>query len=150
MGSLAGSFLATLLSEKVSIRIYTAFGMLFTTIFYMCFYASVGLFSASISFILLGFVMSFANSGFTTFFQKHVPTNIMGRFGSLSDVFSGMVQIGLTLLLGFVAEVFSLQQVCLIFSGVSILVSLILVFNMFFSQNALMSNDNSQQLHNSN
>jgi uncharacterized membrane protein len=74
----------------------------------------------------------------------------MGRFGSLSDVFSGMVQIGLTLLLGFVAEVFSLQQVCLIFSGVSILVSLILVFNMFFSQNALMSNDNSQQLHNSN
>jgi hypothetical protein len=94
--------------------------------------------------------MSFANSGFTTFFQKHVPTNIMGRFGSLSDVFSGMVQIGLTLLLGFVAEVFSLQQVCLIFSGVSILVSLILVFNMFFSQNALMSNDNSLQLHNSN
>ena len=149
LGSLAGSFLATLLSGKVSTRIYIAFGMFFTTIFYLCFYASVGLFTASISFILLGFVMQFANSGFATFFQNHVPTNIMGRFGSLSDMMSGIIQIVFTLLLGFVAEVFSLQQVCLIFCGVSILVSLLLVFNMFFSKNALMTND-SQQLYRSN
>ncbi|PGL69344.1 MFS transporter [Bacillus sp. AFS055030] len=149
IGSLAGSFLATLFSEKVSIRIYTAFGMLFTTIFYFSFYSSVGLFSASISFILLGFFMSFTNSGFATFFQKYVPTEIMGRFGSLSDMFLGMIQIGLTLLLGFFAEVFSLQQVCLIFSGTSILVSLILIFRMFFSQNTIISTDK-QKLHKSN
>lgn len=77
--------------------------------------------TATLSFVFLGFFMAFANSGYATFFQMNVPVAIMGRFGSAADMLQGIVQIVLTLILGLSAEWFTLQTVCLVFSGASVL-----------------------------
>lgn len=125
-GSLAGSFIAALVSKKISYRWFMSIGALLSTLFYITFYSSFNFVTAAVSFILLGFCMSFASSGYATFFQKHVPTQIMGRFASLSDVTQGMIQILFTLLVGFLSEMISLQLVCLVFSGIAFILCLLL------------------------
>lgn len=131
IGSLTGSFFSAILAKRISIRAYISFGMLFTTISYGLFYASFGFISATISFVVLGFFMAFANSGYATFFQKNIPTEIMGRFASITDMFQAMIQISLTLLLGLFAELFSLQLVCLLFCMIAIVSSIILCIRTY-------------------
>jgi ABC-type phosphate/phosphonate transport system permease subunit len=50
----------------------------------------------------------------------------MGRFGSIADMLQEIIQIEFTLILGFFAEWFSLQFVCLTFSVVGTLFALVL------------------------
>ncbi|MCJ8012354.1 MFS transporter [Paenibacillus sp. KQZ6P-2] len=131
VGSLAGSFLATLLSKKCSYRLFISAGLTVTAVCYFWFYASSGFLSATAAFMLLGFCMSFASSGYSTFFQKHVPSSIMGRFGSMSDMMQGIITIVLTLLVGVLSEIFSVQSVCLIAAGAGIAVCVILSLKAF-------------------
>jgi len=130
IGSLTGAFVSALLGKRIAIRWYISLGMLLTAVCYVLFYASSGFISATIAFILLGFFMSFASTGYATFYQQHVPTDLMGRFGSLADMLQGIIQITLTLLLGLLADVFSLQLVCLIFSGIGVSVGLVLCLRL--------------------
>ncbi|MGV2805859.1 MFS transporter, partial [Clostridium perfringens] len=94
---------------------------------YMIFYAASGLLTAVIGFIVFGFFSSYANAGYTTFFLNQVPIDLMGRFTSVTRLMEGMLQILLTLLLGFAADVWSLQAVCLIGAGAAVLISVILL-----------------------
>lgn len=105
--------------------------MVLTGAGYMVFYAASDFITAAIGFIILGFFITFANSGYMTFFQSNVPFDVMGRFSSLAELFQGVVQIILTLILGFLAEIFSLKLVCLLFSGITIFISLILCIVIF-------------------
>ncbi|TYS54425.1 MFS transporter [Sutcliffiella horikoshii] len=131
LGALGGAFVSALVAKKVALKVYLGVGMLLTSAGYVAFYASYDFFTATAAFVFLGFFMAFANAGYATFFQNTVPVDIMGRFASITEMFQGMVQIALTLLLGFAAEVFSLQFVCLIFSGVSTAFALILLISIF-------------------
>lgn len=126
-GYLAGSMAATLLSNVFSLKMYIGMGMLLTGIGYIVFYSSENFLIGAIGFIIFGFFSSFANSGYTTFFQNNVPVDLMGRFSSTTNLLQGMVQILLTLLLGFWAELFSLQMVCLLFAAASAVTSVILL-----------------------
>ena len=72
----------------------------------------------------------------------------MGRFGSIADLFQGLVQITLTLILGLFAEWFSLQIICFIFSLISTLFAAFLVITLhlpnktkFFYKDATVDND---------
>lgn len=131
VGSLSGSFLATLLSKRLSYRLFITAGLLVTTLCYLWFYASWSFFSATAAFMLLGFSMSFASSGYATFFQKHVPADIMGRFGSLADMSQSIITIVLTLLVGFLSELFSVQMVCIIAAGIAAVVCGVLIVKSF-------------------
>lgn len=93
----------------------------------MIFYAASGLLTAVIGFIAFGFFSSYANAGYTTFFQNQVPIDLMGRFTSVTRLLEGMLQILLTLLLGFAADAWPLQAVCLIGAGAAVLISVILL-----------------------
>ncbi|MEV2928278.1 MFS transporter [Paenibacillus larvae] len=130
-GSLAGSFLAAFISKKISYRWFMSIGALLSTLFYITFYSSFNFVTAAVSFVLLGFFMAFASSGYATFFQKYVPISIMGRFASLSDVTQGIIQILLTLLVGLLSDMISLQLVCLIFSGLAFILCLFLCTKVF-------------------
>lgn len=121
IGSLIGGMVSAVVAKKVPLRLYLGGGMFLTSIGYILFYSSINLISATLAFVFLGFFMAFANAGYATFFQNSVPAIIMGRFASIADMVQGTIQIGLTLFLGFFAEWFSLQMVCIIFSGVGIL-----------------------------
>lgn len=122
-GYLAGSMAASLSVKRLSLRMFIGAGMLLSSIGYMIFYAASGLMTAVIGFIVFGFFSSYANAGYTTFFQNQVPVELMGRFTSVTRLLEGMLQILFTLLLGFAADAWSLQAVCLIGAGAAVLSS---------------------------
>ncbi|HLO12136.1 MAG TPA: MFS transporter [Pseudoneobacillus sp.] len=131
IGALVGASVAAIFAKKLSLRFFIGAGMVLTSIGYFSFYASYNFVTANLSFLFLGFFMSFANSGYATFFQNNVPVEIMGRFGSVAEMVQGVIQIGLTLLLGYFAELFSLQLICLVFSSISVLLAIILFLTIF-------------------
>ena len=118
--------------------------MLLTSVGYVGFYSSYNFLTATLAFIFLGFFMAFANAGYATFFQNNVPIEIMGRFSSIADMFQGVVQIGLTLLLGLFAEWFTLQLVCLIFSIVGTVLAVILLLTIFIPSKAVLFEENKE------
>ena len=130
LGALGGAFVSALVAKKVPLKIYIGVGMLLTSVGYVAFYASYDFLTATTAFVFLGFFMAFANAGYASFFQNTVPVEIMGRFASIAEMFQGMVQIALTLILGFAAELFSLQFVCLVFSGVSTMFAMFLLITI--------------------
>ncbi|WP_419881637.1 MFS transporter [Peribacillus sp. B-H-3] len=125
-GSLLGAFVASLLSKKFKLRLYLGVGTLLTSIGYVLFYLSFNFLTATAAFVFLGFFVAFANTGYATFFQNSIPIDIMGRFGSITDMAQGIIQIGFTLILGFFAEFFSLQNICIVFSIVGAIFALFL------------------------
>ncbi|MBY0162405.1 MFS transporter [Paenibacillus lautus] len=126
-GYLAGSMAASLSVKRLSLRMFIGAGMLLSSIGYMIFYAASGLMTAVIGFIVFGFFSSYANAGYTTFFQNQVPVELMGRFTSVTRLLEGMLQILFTLLLGIAADAWSLQAVCLIGAGAAVLSSVLLL-----------------------
>jgi MFS family permease len=146
IGALFGASLAAMLAKKLSLRLFIGAGMLLTAIGYLGFYSSFNFITATVAFVFLGFFMSFANTGYATFFQNNVPVEIMGRFASVAEMIQGIIQIGMTLLVGFFAELVSLQLVCVSFSLLSIALAIILLFVIFapskeqhFSENSVSS-----------
>lgn len=131
IGAIFGGLCSSLLAKKLSLKLYIGAGMLLTSIGYIVFYASSHYLTATIAFVILGFFFTFANAGYVTFFQKQVPVDIMGRFASVADLLQGIVQIGLTLLLGLLAEWFTLQEVSVVFAVISGIVSIALVATIY-------------------
>jgi MFS family permease len=136
IGALGGATVAAVVSKKLQLRLFIGAGMLLTSIGYVLFYASFNFITATLAFVFLGFFMAFANAGYATFFQSNVPVAIMGRFGSIADMVQGIIQIGLTLLLGLTIEWFSLQVVCIIFSIVGAILATVLFITVFIPSKA--------------
>lgn len=136
VGSIIGSLISAMVAKKVSLKLYLGAGMLLTSIGYVFFYSSYNFLTATLAFVFLGFFLAFANSGYATFFQNSVPVEIMGRFGSIADMFQGFIQIGFTLILGFFAEWFTLQFVCLVLSVIGAIVALVLFVTVMIPSKA--------------
>jgi MFS family permease len=146
IGALGGATVATVVSKKLQLRLFIGAGMLLTSIGYVLFYASFNFITATLAFVFLGFFMAFANAGYATFFQSNVPVAIMGRFGSIADMVQGIIQIGLTLLLGLTIEWFSLQVVCIIFSIVGAILATVLFITIFIPSKAGYFKENNKSI----
>lgn len=136
IGALIGGFISAIIAKKVKLNLYLGAGMLLASVGYVLFYSSFNFLTATIAFVFLGFFMAFANAGYATFFQNNVPVEIMGRFGSLTDLLQGMVQIVLTLILGFIVEWFPLQIMCLLFSFIGLILALLLFITVLLPSKA--------------
>ncbi|RDU35634.1 MFS transporter [Neobacillus piezotolerans] len=123
IGALAGSSVAAMVSKKIPLKLYLGGGMLLSSVGYLAFYSSFNFLTATAAFVFLGFFMAFATTGYATFFQNKVPVELMGRFASVAEMAQGGIQIGLTLLVGFFAEWFTLQFVCIAFSVAGLFLS---------------------------
>ncbi|MBD3109180.1 MFS transporter [Bacillus sp. AGMB 02131] len=126
VGSLLGALTSAMLADKLHLKLYIGIGMLMTSVGYVMFYASINFITATSAFVFLGFFLSFANTGYATFFQGSVPVDLMGRVGSIAEMLQGIVQIVLTLILGFFAEWLTLQFVCIVFAAISVIFALAL------------------------
>ncbi len=133
LGSIVGGITAASLTKKISLKNYIAVGSLLTTVFYTAFYASFNLVTAALAFIALGFFMAFSNAGYGTFYQNNVPTDLMGRFGSVSSIFQSVVQIIFTFILGSLAGIFTLKITAISMGVISIFLSLVL-YSIIFSK----------------
>ena len=116
LGALIGAGVVAIIARKLPLQWFLGVGMFLTSVGYILFFGSTNFLTATLSYVFLGFFMAFANTGYATFFQNNVPIDIMGRFGSIADMVQGIIQIGLTLILGYATSLFSLQTVCLLFS----------------------------------
>ncbi|RSD25505.1 MFS transporter [Mesobacillus subterraneus] len=124
-GYVAGSFAVTALANKLSVRTLLGLGSILSVTGYLMFYvaSSETVPLAVIGFIIIGFFSPFSFTGYTTFFQNNVPVDLMGRFSSAFAFFQAIFQIVLTLLLGYLAELISLQAVSIGFAAAGILLT---------------------------
>ena len=131
VGAIIGGIVAAALTTKISLKGYIGYGLFFTMLFYTLFYSSNTLWMAVLSFILLGFFMAFGNTGYETFYQKSIPTHLMGRFGSVATILQSILQITLTFILGLLSEIFNLQTIAVIMGLLSIVLSTSLLFVLY-------------------
>lgn len=136
-GAVLGGICATALVHKLSLQTYIGAGFCLTIGGYTLFYASHALWLAVISFIALGFFMAFSNTGYATLYQKIIPPELMGRFGSSLHLLQSIVQIIFTLLIGALAEWYSVQWVTVGFSCIALLLALYLYVHIVRSSKEL-------------
>lgn len=121
-----GAVFSTYTHKKIPLKYYIGLGSFLSAIGYTLFYLSPNKYIAGFSFLLLGFFFTYASTGFTTFFQNNIPQKNMGRVGTISDLFQGVIQILLTLLIGYLSEIISFQVVTVSFGLLSVFISIVL------------------------
>lgn len=134
VGALIGAAASAAFANRLSLQLYVGIGTVLTTVGYLLFYSAVDFLTATAAFIFLGFFMAFSNAGYDTFYQKSVPTTIMGRFGSLASMFQNCLQIVLTFILGIMSEWFSLQIVAIGFASIAVFITMLLCIAVFSKQ----------------
>ncbi|WP_079509240.1 MFS transporter [Mesobacillus jeotgali] len=132
-GYVAGSFAVSALANRLSTRTLLGLGSFLSVGGYLMFYlaTSESIPVAVVGFIIIGFFSPFSFTGYTTFFQNNVPLDLMGRFSSAFAFFQAMLQILLTLLLGYLAEIIKLQTVAIAFSAIGLLLAVVLTSIVF-------------------
>ncbi|WP_432352350.1 MFS transporter [Sporosarcina sp. A2] len=128
IGIIIGSLTNVLFASRLKTSIMIGFGAIFTPFGYLIFAFSQNFIWASVGFFTMTFALSFANIGFLTFYQNHVPVNIMGRFSSFFGVLEALLIIVFTLIVGVFAELYGIRFIYIIgsftFLGLGFLVSL--------------------------
>ncbi|WP_168193779.1 MFS transporter [Lysinibacillus sp. SGAir0095] len=111
VGIIIGSIMNALFANRLKTNVLMGFGALFTPIGYLIFAYSQNFTWASIGFFTMTFALSFANTGFLTFYQNNVPVNIMGRFSSVFGILEAVLIIILTATAGVLTEFFEMRFV---------------------------------------
>lgn len=68
--------------------------------------------------------MAYSNSGYATWYQQTIEPSLMGRIGSVIQFVQAVLQVLLTLLLGVLAERYSLASVAIVFALTAFILSL--------------------------
>ncbi|TFE00856.1 MFS transporter [Jeotgalibacillus sp. R-1-5s-1] len=110
IGAIVGGFVLSVLADRLSIRMMMTIGILMVTTGYLVYSFAWSFASIATGFIILGFFMSFLNSGIETFYQNNVPVEIMGRVTSVFELIQSAFQVMFVLLLGLAADFFSLRE----------------------------------------
>ncbi|MFI8684444.1 MFS transporter [Rossellomorea sp. NPDC077527] len=133
-GFVLGSLLNTALSHKLHHMHLMGAGSLVVSLGYIIYACSSDFLTIAIGFALLSFALAFATTGFETFYQEHIPVDIMGRVGSLYGLLEGVLVILLTVLIGVGAEALSIRGAV---AGGSLFMLLItLILNMCLQNNS--------------
>lgn len=130
IGAIVGGYLAARFVKKLSLISYIGLGFTCTLLSYFTFYFSPNLMIAVAAFILLGLFMAFSNAGYATFYQQTIPTELMGRFGSSLGLIESVMQITLTLIIGFLAEIYTIQLTTSIFALIGVVLACTVYFHL--------------------
>ncbi|CDO02589.1 Putative bacilysin exporter BacE [Oceanobacillus picturae] len=113
-GIIIGASINTLIVQKLKTSLLIGGGAVFVTIGYIVYAFSTNFLIAGIGFFILAFFISFANTGFLTFYQHHVPSEIMGRIGSFYNLLEAILIIVTTGFMGVATLFLSIRlTVCL-------------------------------------
>ncbi|TCI43495.1 MULTISPECIES: MFS transporter [unclassified Exiguobacterium] len=126
-GIIAGSIINATFSARMTLPFLIGFGATMTPVGYLIFAFSESFVLAAIGFFLLTFALSFANTGFLSFYQNNVPTDLMGRFSGVINVAESILIIGLTFGIGLLAEYVGIRSTIVAFSLAFLLVGLVTV-----------------------
>ncbi|WP_047375694.1 MFS transporter [Exiguobacterium sp. ZOR0005] len=126
-GIIAGSIINAMFSARMTLSFLISFGAVMTPVGYLVFAFSESFVVASVGFFLLTFALSFANTGFLSFYQNNVPNELMGRFSGVISVAESVLIISLTFGIGLLAEFVGIRSTYIAFSLAFLLVGLITV-----------------------
>ncbi|MCT4782261.1 MULTISPECIES: MFS transporter [Exiguobacterium] len=115
-GIIAGSIINATFSTRMTLPYLISFGAVMTPVGYLVFAFSESFVVASVGFFLLTFALSFANTGFLSFYQNNVPSELMGRFSGVINVAESILVIGLTFGIGLLAEYVGIRSTYVAFS----------------------------------
>ncbi|WP_235181847.1 MULTISPECIES: MFS transporter [Exiguobacterium] len=144
IGIIVGSLINSRWSHRLSLSFCIGFGAIMTPVGYLLFAGSSSFTIASIGFFILTFALAFANTGFLSFYQHHVPVEIMGRFSGVINVAESLLVIVLTFGIGLLAEMIGIRPVYLAFSIAFFLIGCYTMYVMrdplkreYFTQNQI-------------
>ncbi|MFC7441551.1 MFS transporter [Laceyella putida] len=126
IGFITGSMLNSVVVRRVPLHQLIGLGSLMIAIGYLVYSFSTTFAVAAVGFFVLSFFMAFANTGYLTFYQQHVPVDMMGRIGSVFGLFLAIVQVAATFFVGFTGDIFSVRSVVLMGSFVMFFITLAL------------------------
>ncbi|MBO9129358.1 MFS transporter [Bacillus sp. 165] len=124
-GYVAGSLIVSLFHKYMKTKYMIGLGMLVMSIGFLIYAFSTTFFIAALGFVLLGMFSSVANTGFMTMYQNNIPTEMMGRVGSVFGLFQSILQVMVTLIIGFSGQIANIHTtivigvICIV--GISIL-----------------------------
>jgi MFS family permease len=131
IGSVVGASTVSIFAKKMSIKLLMATGYLMVAAGYLIYAFSYSFLSVAIGFIILGYFNAFSNTGFMTFFQNNVPTEMIGRISSIFGSFQSTLQIIFILLIGFTGEIIPLRNSIMIASMLLIGISFVLIVMVY-------------------
>jgi MFS family permease len=110
-GIIVGASVNTLIVKKVAASWMIGLGALGVCGGYLVYAFSTTFNVAVAGFFILAFFLSFTNTGFATFYQNHIPVDIMGRVGSVNGFIEAILIMVTTVVIGIAAEMFSIKIV---------------------------------------
>ncbi|MET3195023.1 MFS transporter [Bacillus sp. OAE603] len=139
VGFVIGSVVNSVFANRCDSSKLIGYGSIFLSFGYLIYSFSNEFKIASLGFFLLSFALSFANTGFDTYYQKQIPVEIMGRVGSLFGILQAFFIIIFTILFGSLTNSISLQKIVIGASIFLFLISVILLLMiLFFAEKRLI------------
>ncbi|MDQ0268426.1 MFS transporter [Cytobacillus purgationiresistens] len=135
IGSLAGGLILSVFSNKISIRYMIVIGLIMMTSGYVIYAFSWSFLSVTIGFIILGFFNIFLNAGIMTFYQNNIPVQLMGRVTSIFQLIESVFQILFILMIGVIADWFSLRLTIVTLAILMMLSSFVFIIFVLNPQN---------------
>ncbi|RFA32979.1 MFS transporter [Virgibacillus dokdonensis] len=108
-GIVLGACINTLFIKKIAVSLLIGLGSVLVSFGYVIYAISTTFLFAGIGFFILAFFISYANAGFLTFYQNNIPTDVMGRVGSIYRLFEAMLIIFTTTIIGTLAQMISIR-----------------------------------------
>ncbi|MGD7010196.1 MFS transporter [Metabacillus sp. 84] len=127
IGLLTGSVINRLAVNRLQPSALIGWGGMLIAGGYFIYSLSSSFLWAAAGFFILAFSMAFANTGIWTFYQNHVPSDIMGRVGSALGLLISLFQIVCVLGIGISGDWFPLRAVIVSGAAAMILLSILLL-----------------------
>lgn len=127
LGIICGSVIVSIGANRFSAAFLMASGAVFTAAGYLVYAVSSGFEGAAAGFLVLAFSLAFANTGFQTYIQDHIPAAVMGRVLSIYGLLEAGALILLTALAGVAAELFSIRPIILVGAVCQLLMGVLVV-----------------------
>ncbi|UCZ55205.1 MFS transporter [Bacillus shivajii] len=126
LGIIIGAFVNTIFVKKIDTSLLIGVGSIFVSVGYVIYAFSQSFFMAALGFFILAFFLSFANTGFLTFYQNNIPVEVMGRVGSIYGFVQALFVIAMTLIFALAAQIISVQLVVIAGSLIMLLIAIAL------------------------
>ncbi|WP_431804518.1 MFS transporter [Halobacillus andaensis] len=130
-GILFGSLINAVFTKRLALPLIIGMGSVMVSVGYIIFAFSSNFSTASIGVFVLAFSLSFANTGFYTFYQNNIPVEIIGRIGSVYGFIEALLVIVFTSVFAVGAQLLSIKFIVasgaifmLLLTGILLLVNL--------------------------
>ncbi|MDQ0350581.1 MFS family permease [Alkalibacillus filiformis] len=140
-GIVIGAIINSLVVNHLKTFVLIGFGTVFVSMGYVIYAFSEIFIVAAFGFFFLAFFIAFANTGFLTFYQNNIPIEVMGRVRSVFGLFEATLIILLTMLLGMIAQLYSIKGAVILGVLIMFLISTFLLTISLRSSQKQMFND---------